>query len=108
MMKRNLIVAAVVFVSLASLGGWVYVFALCGDRWQPAGADTFGGSCGSWGNLTTITQTKHWRIFWLDGYERNDAQVTEQGQCKAGFFSDTRCYPTFHEPSWVNPSNNEA
>lgn len=42
MMKRNSVVVAIICITLASLGGWVYVFALCGDRWQSAGADTFG------------------------------------------------------------------
>ena len=105
MTRRYIVIVAVIFLGASSLGGWVYVLAGCGDTWQSDGPDTFGGSCGSPGQLTTLTQTKHWRIFWTDGYERRDAQVTDNGQCKGGWFSDTRCYPTFNEPNWFNPLN---
>jgi hypothetical protein len=76
----------------------VYVLAGCGDTWQPDGPDTFGGSCGSAGQLTTLTQTKHWRIFWTDGYERKDAQVQEEGQCKSGVITDTKMLPRISHP----------
>ena len=105
MTRRYLVIAALVCLGLASLSEWVYVLAGCGDTWQPDGADTFGGTCGSAGQITTLTKTKHWRIFWTDGYERRDAQVQEQGDCKAGFFTNTECYPVFHTPYWaVTPS----
>ena len=105
MTRRNLLIAALVCLSLASLSGWVYVLADCGDTWQQDGADTFGGACGSAGQITTLTQTKHWRIFWTDGYERKDAQVSERGDCKAGYFTNTMCYPRFHTPYWAASSS---
>jgi hypothetical protein len=98
MTRRNLVMTALTCLALASLSGWVYVLAGCGDTWQPDGADTYGGTCGSAGQLTTLTQTKHWRIFWTDGYERKDAQVSELGGCKAGYITDTKCYPVFRTP----------
>lgn len=73
-MRRNIAIIALICLALTLLSGWFYVLAGCGDTWQAAGQDTYGGSCGSASQLT-LTQTKHWRIFWTDGYERNDAQV---------------------------------
>ncbi len=108
-MRSKQFITAVICVALTSLSGWVYVIAGCGDSWQTDGPDTYAGSCGSPGDLTTLAKTKHWRLFWTDGYERRDAQITGNGACKAGWFTDTECYPSFNQPGWTDiPTRNET
>lgn len=52
------------------------------------------------GDVTFIDYTRHWRIFWTDGFERVDAQATTVGQCYSGFFDNTYCKPRFDTPYW--------
>ncbi len=91
--------------------------AACGDTWQSAGSDTFSGTCPyqAGGNYYT---TKHWRIFWTDGYDRNDAHAVGRGMCYGGIITNTYCLATFDTPyfsqntstlgEWVQRANNKS
>lgn len=102
-MKRILISTALVNIALL-LVGTIYIFAACGDTWQPYSADTF-TECPPLtppvvnGN-TTFYKTSHWRIFWTDGYERLDAQVTDDGECRITPTISYQCFPEFQTPYW--------
>lgn len=89
-MKRLLLIIGLVTLSSIILCG-VYVLAGCGDTWQSAGSDTFDGNC-PFNDSGPYTQFKHWRIFWTDGYERNDAQARGDGMCAGAIFT-TYCLP---------------
>lgn len=106
-MKHILIVLVLLIIDVSMFGA-LYAYSACGDTWQPSGSDTYEGDCGSWGSTTDFTQVKHWRIFWADGYERNDAHARGTGQCRAHLFSSTRCTPLFHEPYWKTNDNGRA
>jgi hypothetical protein len=106
-MKRTALGLTLIVISLFAN----YIFdalASCGDTWQSEGSDTTSPSlsevCVAWGDTDTITYTKHWRIFWIDGYERHDAKVSEQGSCHGNFFTTTYCQPTFETPFWSTNS----
>jgi hypothetical protein len=79
------------------------IFAHCGDTQNPNGNDTLTGSCFLWNN-TELTKTAHWKIYWLDGYER-DYDVKDTGQCWGGFPDETRCWPRFDDPYFVLEGN---
>ena len=99
-MKRSLIVAVLTTAGavVSALGG-IYAWAACGDTWQVHSPDTYDIDC-DYGVAKNFSQTKHWRIFWVDGYERNDAHVTSRGQCYGGIFSNSYCNPVFLPPYW--------
>lgn len=74
----------VIVILLAAISGLIitrYIDANCGDTWQQYSADTSTGGCfyALPGEVVNKTQTKHWRIFWTDGYERVDFQVQGKG-----------------------------
>jgi hypothetical protein len=99
-MKRTSLL--LILPAIVGLLGTISVIAVnCGDTWQPAKADAIEQSCpGGTGRTHPITQTKYWRIFWVDGYERNDVAVADSGECYSGFFYRTYCYPEFLPPVW--------
>jgi hypothetical protein len=77
--------------------------ANCGDTWQSHGPDTVSPTsyCPHYLDINNnLTWTKHWRIFWVDGYERFDAHVSNQGGCFGGLIFTTECKPTFETPYW--------
>src|SRR5215212_11888490 len=99
-MKRTVLGIALVFLSLL-VSNKFGVLAGCGDTWQKQSDDTTSGTCGPvWGDIRLITYVKHWRIFWVDGYERNDAQAKGIGECYSALISDTHCPPRFATPRW--------
>jgi hypothetical protein len=102
-MKRTIIITAMLMVSLGMLGT-VYVWAFnCGDTWRSDGPDTFGGRCPQGDPYTSskITKTAHWKVFWVDGYERAGVSVTDAGECvEWTFLPDTMCWPEFNGPTW--------
>lgn len=51
-----------------------------------------------------VSKTSHWRIFWTDGYERRDAQVSEDGECYTTT-PTTMCWPEFDAPYWHSNTN---
>lgn len=97
-MKQLLIITGLVVFGLVAFGA-IYVWADCGDTWQSAGADTYEGNCVT-GEFHPYYQIKHWRIFWTDGYERNDAQARGKGTCYGGYIYNNYCYPRFETPYW--------
>jgi hypothetical protein len=101
-MKRLLLIIGLIALGLIIFCG-VYVLAGCGDTWQSAGSDTYEGSC-PFNDSAPYSQIKHWRIFWRDGYERNDAQAVGHGMCAGAIFT-TYCLPTFEAPYWHQNTN---
>jgi hypothetical protein len=92
---------------LASCGAFLglrigSVLAHCGDTQNPNGSDTFTGSCFLW-NYTELTKTVHWKIYWVDGYER-PVDITDKGQCWSDAGTDTRCWPRFDSPYFFEES----
>lgn len=74
------------------------VLAACGSYFQPEGPDTFsGGSCGS-----SFSKTAHWRLFFTDGHETRDLQVTEPGRCFTNNDITYTCYPGYNTPVWTD------
>jgi hypothetical protein len=94
-MKRALIgfalIAASAFIT-------VKVLAECGSYFQPEKEDTFSGEaiCGLYG---PTTKTAHWRLFYTNGHETHDVQVTEDASCflSTGLHD---CYPGYDWPTW--------
>ncbi len=107
-MKRATI-ATIMLVAGLGLLGTVYVWAYnCGDTWRPEGPDTFGGRCprGNPYTASQISKTAHWKVFWVDGYERSGVSVTDVGECvEWTFSSDTMCWPEFNGPTWSQNSS---
>lgn len=76
--------------------------ASCGDRWDANGAESYTGSANECGtNTQSFTKTLKWKIFWLDGEDR-EVEITGSGQtypvggmivwtCKS-------CWPLFDTP----------
>ncbi|MBV9959521.1 MAG: hypothetical protein JO360_13935 [Acidobacteria bacterium] len=74
------------------------VSAQCKDIWQSNGEDTFTGSC-ALNYLVGTTKSSHWKIYWLDGYERA-VNVTDSGECYTDPYEQVRCWPRFDTPYW--------
>ncbi|MCU1267646.1 MAG: hypothetical protein JWM21_3964 [Acidobacteria bacterium] len=73
------------------------VLGACGTYIQPESSDTFSGTqC-----VTSFSKTAHWHLFFIDGHETHDLQVTEPGHCYGGLYA---CYPGFDAPYWVETS----
>jgi hypothetical protein len=79
----------------------------CGDTWQPASPDTTTGTCHAHlpGDTVPLTKTKYWRIFWVDGYERNNVTFSDTGECHVFWVSDGYCWPEFLDPVWNQNSS---
>jgi hypothetical protein len=96
-MKRVILGITLIIISLAEYS-ITHVISACGDTWQPEAPDTV-TDCGALPpgttGITTFIQTKHWRIFWMDGYERRDAQVTQGGECRLTRYVNYKCMPEF-------------
>ena len=75
------------------------VLVTCGSYFQAESPDTFsGGPCPS-----AFSKTAHWRIFYTDGHEARDVQVSASGACYGpvnGVYQ--ACYPGFDTPVWTN------
>ena len=75
----------------------IKVFA-CGDTQNQRSPETDTFHC--FGDPTTITKTIHWRISWLDGYDR-DVDVTDHGQLGGDsllYGCTPSCWPDFENP----------
>jgi hypothetical protein len=72
------------------------VLSHCGDTQNLNGNETSTGSCFLW-NYTELTKTVHWKVYWLDGYER-PVDITDKGQCWEDYGTTTRCWPRFDSP----------
>lgn len=98
-MKRLIIITGLMMIGSLKIGG-VYVTAGCGDTWQTDRADTASEPRPAYTQTLPISITKYWRIFWTDGYERRNAEVTETGEDHGNYFSTTHCHPRFFPPRW--------
>lgn len=94
--EKSIITLCLVFLSAATT---VTVLAACGSYFQPFSPDTFTGTqC-----VTAFSKTAHWKLFFTNGHETNDLQVTEQGECiPAANAPPLACYPGYNTPYWVN------
>lgn len=73
------------------------VIAGCGSYFQPESpADTFSGSCAAGG----FSKTSHWRLFFVDGHETHNLEVSAPGICSTGG-PPNACYPGFDTPYWM-------
>ena len=102
-MRRYLTILSLFFLATTTI--CIVVYARCGDTQQKLQADTFTGDGISGSCVGDMTQTKYWRIFWIDNSPR-DVAITETGQCKTNFLSFTKCFPVFHDPVWQEEANN--
>lgn len=98
-MRRLLFIAVLVAFGSITIGA-IYVLAGCGDTWQSDGADTVVNPTPSYGQTLSVSITKHWRIFWTDGYERRDALANGSGQNYGWYFYTRHCPPSFDTPNW--------
>ena len=75
---------------------------MCGSYFQPEKEDTFAGPalCGF---LGPEIKTAHWHLFYTNGHETHDIQVSESADC---FFPNHGCYPGYDDPTWVDPNRN--
>lgn len=108
-MKKISILAGLILFAFSGILVVRYVSAQqfgCADTWQSNGDDTYDGDCPIVpGYTTSFTRTKHWKVFWKDGYDRS-VNVTARGECHAYFYSTQRCQPTFEEPRWSTATSN--
>jgi hypothetical protein len=101
-MKRTSLLLIV--SACAGLFGAISVIAFnCGDTWQQAKPDEISGTLCS--ASREIKQTKYWKVFWVDGYDRDNVPVSDTGWCEGGIFYDTYCYPEFSAPVWSQNSS---
>jgi hypothetical protein len=87
----------------------VYPIINCGDTWQTYSSDTYTYNCPpGYGSVGNYTQIKHWRIFWKNGYERNDAHSFGVGACVGSAIPLVwnYCQPVFLEPEWSENTEN--
>ena len=67
----------------------------CGDTQNSNGDETYtGNTC-----QTTFTKTVHWKVYWLDGYER-DVNVADSGTGSNIFGFCSGCWPGFNSPAF--------
>lgn len=96
-MRRTLIALFVTFVTAAIT---FKVLADCGSYFQPEKADTFsGGPCPN-----SFSKTAHWHLFFTDGHETSDVQVTANGACYGPpqYANNFFCYPGYDTPYWMS------
>src|SRR5205814_892962 len=75
----------------------------CKDTYYANGGDTDTGSgsvCPT--RISDFTYTKHWRVYFLDGYDRPvDPSANYQKHCDF-LLGNTRCGPAFEDPTFVD------
>lgn len=80
-------------VTIFLLGGFIRVNGTCGDTQNANGGETYSGNeC-----QTSFSKTVHWKVYWLDGYER-DVDITDNGAGFNGVFGCSGCWPAFNSP----------
>lgn len=72
----------------------------CADTYYPNGADTDSINTCDRGRTCDFIRTKHWKVYWMDGYER-DINPEGKGQIYGGTFINYWCEPGFTEPTFV-------
>jgi len=97
-MRRILLTATLLIVS--SFVSFK-VLAACGSYFTPSSPDTFsGGPCPN-----SFSKTAHWDLFFTDGHETRNLQVTENGECMSvttpGGNAVIGCYPGYNQPYWM-------
>jgi hypothetical protein len=93
---NNRLASLLLILTLSSALG-TEVFATCGDTQNVRSPETDSWACGSF--LSDITKTVHWRISWLDGYDR-DVDVKDYGQLSPSYqgVCSYSCWPVFMNP----------
>lgn len=88
-------------LTLTLLSCWTRVAASCGDTQTQNGPETYeGNTC-----LTTFTKIVHWKVYWMDGYERDvDVKDTGSGSNIFGYCGGS-CWPTFNAPAFQEVGN---
>ncbi|MDX6559355.1 MAG: hypothetical protein QOF72_2404 [Blastocatellia bacterium] len=89
---RSLLILTLLIISSAK------VFATCGDTQNQRSPETDSFHC--FEAVTPITKAVHWKISWLDGYDR-DVDVIDQGQLGGDSFlfgCSPVCWPSFEAP----------
>jgi hypothetical protein len=88
------------------------VIAGCKDTYYSNGADTvdYTDTTPSYSTPTPFTRTKHWKVFWLDGYERVvDPAAQGVRVFNYWFLGGTfDCDPYFNQPVFVDITNDRA
>lgn len=98
-MKRILITLTLIVISSVVT---YKVLAACGTGFQPEFPDTFsGGPCPN-----SFSKTAHWHLFFTDGHETSNLQVTASGNCttytdEGGGQHTVACYPGYDNPYWM-------
>ena len=71
----------------------------CIDTYQNNGAETYGpSSCASF-NTCTTTKTVHWKVYFLDGYDRT-IDPSENGEVYSNPVGSWYCHPQFDNPTF--------
>lgn len=94
-------------LTLFSFTTTTIIQATCGDTWSGP-TETSSANCGDGVNETagTLTKTVTWaHIFWLDGYDRPNVSVSDNGQ--TGYpgltGSCAKCWPRLTRPILTSP-----
>jgi hypothetical protein len=97
-MKNYLALLLLIFTIFSAFATKVLA---CGDTQNQRSPETDTFHC--FGDPTTITKAVHWRISWLDGYDR-DVDVTDHGQLGGDsllYGCNPSCWPDFENPYFV-------
>jgi hypothetical protein len=89
------------FLTLIFFGALTTKVSACGDTQNQRSAETDDFHCHEF--VSSITKTVHWRISWLDGYDR-DVDVTDYGKNGPDHFFGgcyPACWPGFDTPYFV-------
>ena len=78
----------------------------CKDTYYTNGGDTDTGSNANcpFGITCDYTYTKHWHVYFLDGYDRT-VNPSASYQTHGNLTSTTRCDPAFEDPTFVDESS---
>jgi hypothetical protein len=101
-MKRATLLLLILALSIALS---TKAFATCGDTQSVRSPETDTWSCTN--HVSTITKIVHWRVSWLDGYDR-DVDVKDFGKLGSTVWWDPTggcgpsCWPSFSTPYFEN------
>jgi len=106
-MKKILIIMMLVVAGVCSFLIFhtqkVCADAGCKDTYYTNGGDndTGSGSNCALGMTCNYSYTKHWKVYFLDGYDRT-VDPSASYQSYGNLFSTTRCGPAFQDPTFVD------
>lgn len=73
----------------------------CKDTYTVSGADSLSPTTCGWGNTCFFVHTKHWAVYFLDGYSRN-IDATGSGEMYGKAFGYNYCSPSFYTPTFLD------